>query len=120
MEEEIWNRITNSAKGRFDYATFKEAFPTDKKNKELMADNALWEIIQGFAMSKSQKIMVLELFNKFAMTGIQWKQENIAEFLKDKESLFNKEIFATRITTQMLNSGTDSSVVYNSLSQLLQ
>jgi hypothetical protein len=111
-EELIWNKITNSAKGRFDYSTFQEDFPFDP-------DMIIFKIIIGFAANNEKEIIVLELFNEILIIGYTWDKKELLQFVEEKEKLFKLEIFVARLAINMLNEGTDPVAVYNSICKLL-
>lgn len=118
-EEQLWDKITESAKQKFDFNSLLAKFPFEEENKIKIADNMLWKIIHDLAFGKSAKVLGMEFFNEFAKLGIHWKPEDIDTFLSDKKTLFAKEIFATKTITQMLNDGIELPLVFNSLLQLL-
>ena len=112
IEDKIWDSITDSAKGKFDYSTFKENFPFDP-------DRIIFKIIMGFAMNKKKEILTLELFNEILMTGFKWDEKEIAKFIEDKEKLFKQEIYASQFASNLLNTGHEPIFVFESISKLL-
>ena len=118
-EEQLWDKITESAKRKFDFDSLLAKFPFEGKSRIVIADNMLWKIIHYLAFGKSAKVLGMEFFNEFVMLGIHWKQEDIDVFLSDKKTLFAKEIFATKTITQLLNEGVEPAILFNTLQQLL-
>ncbi|MGB3949343.1 MAG: hypothetical protein WBM13_15260 [Bacteroidia bacterium] len=112
IEEKIWDSITNSAKGKFDYVSFKENFSFDP-------DIIIFKIIMGFSVKTKKEILILQLHNELLLTGIVWDKKEIAKFVEDKENLFKIEIFASQVASNLLNEGNDPISVFNSISQLL-
>jgi hypothetical protein len=112
IEDKIWDTITNSAKGKFDYDSFRENFLIDP-------DMVIFMIILGFASGKSKEMIKMELFNQMLMTGFKWKVEDIADFINDKEELFKLEINLSKTSKNMLDAGNEPLIVYNLISQLL-
>jgi hypothetical protein len=116
MEEIIWRTIADSAKKRFDYASFeKEFFEIDKN----IADNILFNILGGLASGETHNIISEKLFNKILLTGFKWNKKDIIEFLKDKKDLLKIEINATRLAGEMLNSGTNQNSILVAINQIL-
>ncbi len=118
-ENLIWTTITNSAKRRFNYSEFRDGFPLDEETNEIMADNVVWMIINGFQIDKSSEIITAELFNQILLTGLILKKEELTAFVLDKKDLFKTEIGISRLATDMLNNGSDVESVYLVVTKLL-
>ncbi len=112
MENEIWNAITDSAKKKFDYSSFKETFPFDP-------DMVIFTIIISLGTNKSEEIITLDLFNQMLMTGFIWDKGEISNFIKDKKTLFKHEIYAAQLANDMLSKGNKPVVVLAAVSQIL-
>jgi hypothetical protein len=115
-EDLIWDRITNNAKNKFDYVSFKNNF---KETNKHVAENILFKIIFGFASHKTKKTISLELFNEILLLGYNWKLEDIQIFVDDKDHLFELEIYATQLVNAMLQEGKDPRSVLTSINQIL-
>lgn len=112
IEEKIWNTITDSAKRKFDYSSFKKDFPFDP-------DNVIFKVIVGLVNKKEKEELIAELHIEMLMTGFIWKKNDIEKFIDGKESLFKTEIFATQLAFDMLQKGNAPLIVLNSISQIL-
>jgi len=117
MEDLIWNRITDSAKKKFDYKTFESEF---NKIDDNIAENIIFQIIVGFASDKTEEIIALELYNQMLMTGFVWQLDEIQKFIEDKKSLLKIEIYSAQLASSMLQDDNDPLSVLNGINQLLQ
>ncbi len=113
---EIWDYITNSAKRRFDYSTLEEQFSFDSD----WADIILWDVIVGFAGGKKKDIIALEIHTKLIGPQVNWEVKNILQFLDDKEKLFQLEILASRMATEMFYNGGKPAIILTEMTRLLQ
>ena len=91
-EELIWNRITNSAKTRFDYTSFADKFNEIDEN---IAENILFKIIVGFAVKKTKTELSHELFNDVLLIGYKWDLKEIHDFINDIEELLKLEFYVS-------------------------
>ena len=112
-EDIIWDAITNSAKTKFDYASFEANFP-------FSPDMLLFSIIVGLATGRNKEEMSFELYNQVLAVGFSIDQTEILDFINRHESTFGMEVLAARIAGDMLSQGTDPMAVYISISQLIK
>ena len=117
-EDFIWDRITESAISKFDFEEISKEF-NDSFNQIDIFENIVFTIIIGFASNKEEKIICLEIFNQVIITGFEWKIENIQEFIKNKDELFQSEIYCASLAMSMLNTGFDCESVLNSINTFL-
>ena len=112
IEDKIWDSITNSAKSKFDFASFK-------KNMPQFADNALFKIIVDFAMNKPINAIAGELHNQVLMTGFVWKMDDINDFLEGKKEILKHEIYIAQLAADMLQNGNSPQGVFTTITGLL-
>lgn len=117
-EDFIWDRITESAISKFDFEEFGNEF-NDSFNQIDIFENIVFTTIIGFASKKEENIISIEIFNQVIITGFEWKLENIQEFIKDKEELFQSEIYCASLAISMLDNGYDCESVLNSINTFL-
>jgi hypothetical protein len=115
-EELIWDRITNSAKTRFDYTTFAKEFNEIDEN---IAENILFKTIVGFASKKTKSELSFELFNEILLIGYKCDIKEIRVFIDDKEELLKLEIYVSQLAGSMLQNGQDPLSVLQFANQLL-
>lgn len=116
IQDLIFDRITNSAKTRFDYKKFESDFEGLPHH---VAENFLFAIIAGFATGKDEKEISLKLFNDILMMGFIFEKNQLEEFLIDKKKLLSKEIFVMQTSLGMLDDNSDEIAVLNFVNQLL-
>jgi hypothetical protein len=115
-EDPIWDAITNSAKTKFDFASFENEF---KDFNEYIAENILFNIILGFASDKDQERIVNELHSAILRTGINWKVEEINAFVSDKDKILMLEILVMKLARTMLNEGVKETDVMETVNNML-
>jgi hypothetical protein len=113
FEDLIWDSITNSAKKKNDFASFKKDYPLD-------ADMILFKIIVDFAIKKDLEIIANEIHAQLLMTGFMWKMEEIIDFLNGNKEFLKLEISVAKLASDMLQTGSDPVSVYKSMQLLLE
>ena len=107
--ETIWNAITNSAKKRFDYASFEKESP-------FVTDTILLKIIIDLASRKSTDTIASQVQKA---TNNEWSQEQIEAFIADKDEVFKREIFATKLYGNMQYEGNELEDMYYEVSKYI-
>jgi hypothetical protein len=113
----IWDIITDSAKKRFDYSEFENDFDEGYNH---IPHNLIRLIISGFASEKTNIEIVATLFTEMLMIGLKWDKEDIKEFIKDKDIIFEDEIKIARKTNEMLKKGIKPESVLDTLVEFIQ
>lgn len=116
IEDLIYNRITDSAKLKFDYAEFAMGFEGMPNH---VPENFLFGVIAGFASDDSKETVVAKLFNEVLMMGFMVDRKELIDFVEGKEKLFSLEIYVLQLASTMLQNGDDPLGVLNSVNQLL-
>ena len=94
-EDKVWNAITESAKTRFDFNEFDQAFSEfDLPNA---SDNVLFMIIAGYAARHSPEKIASDIRMQFAAISIGFREGALERLMKDKETQLKTEIRATAI-----------------------
>ncbi len=117
-EDFIWDRITESAISKFDFEEFGNEFNETINDIDIF-ENIVFITIIGFASKKEKSTISLEIFNQVIITGFEWELEKIKEFLKDKEEIFQTEIYCASLAMSMLENGNNCESVLNSINSFL-
>jgi len=117
FEEKIFDKITDSAKARFDYSSFSSELNDYKEN---LAENILFTIISSLSVEEDVNIISLKLFNELLMCGLKWDLELIKQFVTDRKVDLQLEIFATNLAANMLHNGENPLTVLNAVNQILK
>lgn len=112
----IFDQITDSAKKKFDYESFRLGF---EDLPEYVPENFLFGVISGYAIGDEEHLIRIKLHNEILMLGFIFELDAIEKFLIGKKELFSKEIFITGIAIDMLNNGSDPLAVLNFTNQFL-
>lgn len=112
----VWDAITNSAKGKFDYHSFEESFNEVDEN---FAESILLKIIIGFANEKTEEVISLEILNELLMIGFAVELEEIENLVKGKRNILKAEVFTTQMAHSLLEQGNDPVMVLKSIGLLL-
>jgi hypothetical protein len=104
-EDEIWDTITASAKGKIDYAGFAALFPFNP-------DNFLSSIVYGFAIDRSTEVIAGKISAQVFMTGNTVDENALSHFIEGSHSKLKKEVTLTKMALQMLNDGDEPLEVY--------
>ncbi|HEY5040903.1 MAG TPA: hypothetical protein VIK53_02770 [Verrucomicrobiae bacterium] len=102
-EDIVWNTITASAKTRFNYKKFEEAF-SDLGNDNI-AENILFLAVSGFAVEHSIDDVATDINSKLALIGFGFGKGDLQQFLVNKETELKTEIRATKIAMQLFGQG---------------
>ncbi len=114
IENLILEKVTNSAKTKFDFATFAQPF---EKFDKRIPSTILTKTILGFATGKKATQISLELHTHLLTLG--FKLDELKTFVSAKEKIFGIEILATKMAMTMLQDGATSTEIMKSLNQLL-
>ena len=101
--DRIWNKITNSAKTRFDYASLKEAF--DNFGNANISENLLFMIIAGYADGKTNPDLKDHINGEMLPLGLMFSDDDLQDLLLNKSSELKSEILATSFAANLLNQG---------------
>lgn len=117
-EDMIWDRITQSAISKFDYAAFRQDLEsaTDDEN---VAENIVFLTIIEFASSKTEKEVAETIYNQIVLTGFVWEFDRIEAYLEGKKQLFSVEIYACNLAYSLLEETKDPALVLTAVNQLL-
>lgn len=115
-EDLIWNKITNSAKKKFDYKSFEAGF---KEIDENLAENILFKVIVSFASEDTKEFISAKLFSEMLLIGFMWEKDQINAFLRNKDKELCLEIYVTQLANSMLEDGNNATSVLNNVNQLI-
>jgi hypothetical protein len=105
-EEAIWSAITNSAKRRFDYASFEKEFP-------YINDAVLLHIIIDIGSRRSSDEIAGRAYEEVLRTsGQQWNIAQIKQFIEGKEVVFKREIYAAGLFGNLMHEGNELEDIY--------
>ena len=107
-EDQIWDTITEQAKGKIDYRRFQALFPFNP-------DNFLSSIIYGFAVNRGKEVIADKISAQVVMTGNSVDRQALTQFIEDSRSLLGNEIMLTIKALQMLDDGTEPESVFTTL-----
>lgn len=116
IEDLIYDRITDSAKLKFEYAEFAMDFKDLPKH---VPENILFGVIAGFASGESNETVVAKLFNDILMMGFMVDRKELVDFVEGKEKLFALEIYVLQLASTMLENGDNPHGVLSAVNQLL-
>jgi hypothetical protein len=117
-ENVIWDRITQSAMSKFDYAAFRERLKSATED-ETVAENIVFLTIIEFASGKSEDEISELLYNQIVLSGFVWEFEEIQRYVEDKKQTFSIEIYAVSLAYTLLEETKDPAVVLTAVNQLL-
>jgi len=106
-EDLVWGAITESAKGRFDSAGFKNRLSAS--GDERVAEYILFQIIAGYAEELSRAELVSKIDGDLKLFGYSFSAEELDEFLADKEETLSAEIRAAKEVLSGFAQGQDAS-----------
>jgi hypothetical protein len=112
QEKDIFDLIINSAKTRFDYATFEKAF--SKK----LADDLLFRILVHLAKGDNPGVITANI-EMILLTTQGQVFENANAFITDNADKWKREVDALNMSADMLNSGFYLENVFDSVSKIL-
>jgi len=109
----IWDAITNSAKKRFDYASFNKDFP-------FVSDTIILKIVVDLASSKPKDTITTQVYDDvLTATGEHWDTNQITQFISDKDEVFKREIFAVKRAGNMMYEGNEPDDIYYEISKFI-
>lgn len=117
-EDIIWDRITQSAISKFDYATFRERLKT-ATDDETVAENIVFLSIIEFASGKTENEVAEVLYNQIVLSGFVWEFDEVKHFLENKKQVFSIEIYAVNLAYSLLEETKDPALVLTAVNQLL-
>lgn len=112
----VWDAIIASAKTKFDYSSLENQFNVIDPE---IADNFLFKLIIGFAAKDSEVKISYELLNPLLAIGISLPIAEVESFVKGKDKILAKEIFASQIAHSLLEEGEDPQNLLKSILQML-
>lgn len=113
MEEKLWDKITNSAKKKFDYKSFKKGIPAS------VADDFLFKVIMSLAGNRPINIIASEMQMYLMIDGFYMESEVITQFIEEKKNVLGVEIYASQLALDMLAQGIYPENVYLNICQIL-
>jgi len=117
-EDLIWDRITESAMSKFDFAAFQEEV-AGVTGEENVAENIVFMTIVGFASGKDDNSVAESIYNQIILSGFVWEFPVIEQFVSGKKEIFKLEIYATNLAYSLLEETKDTSIVLTAVNQLL-
>lgn len=117
-EDLIWDRITQSAMSKFDFAGFVERLKSATED-ETVAENIVFLSIIEFASGKTEEEIAEILYNQIVLSGFVWEFEEVQRYLENKKELFAIEIYAASLAYTLLEETKDPAVVLTAVNQLL-
>jgi hypothetical protein len=112
-EEIIWSAITNSAKRRFDYASFEKELP-------YINDAVLLHIIIDIGSRRTNDEIAGRAYEEVLKTsGQHWDLDQIKQFLEGKELVFKREIYAAGLFGNLMHEGNELEDIYYEVSKFI-
>jgi hypothetical protein len=91
-EDIVWNTITDSAKTRFDFSSFKASI--SNFDEGTMAENILFMTIIGHAQNQSIDEIVSRIHSELLLLGLRAENDEISRFVADRLEDLQLEIKA--------------------------
>jgi hypothetical protein len=102
-EELIWDAVTESAKRKFDFPTFKAGL--GNMADDTIADNIIIMVVAGHASKRPDK-EITELINtELLLLAVRFPAEALEQFVKDTKTVLKDEIRAADIALTLLHQG---------------
>ena len=117
MEEYIWNTITDSAKGKFDFEGFKKPLIEFDEN---LPEIILFKIIIELANKTEPKIISAKIFNDLLLSGFNTDKKDLDVLIEELADKLKVEILATQLASGMLNDGTSEANILQAINQFLR
>jgi|GEM_PF-2137155 len=112
-EETIWSAITNSAKRRFDYASFEKEF-------SFVHDAVLLHIIIDIGSRRTADEIANRAYDEVLRTsGQHWDILQIKQFIEGKELVFKREIYAAGLFGNLMHEGNELEDIYYEVSKFI-
>lgn len=102
-EERIYDKITQSAKKRFDYLTFEKGLNWPHSDIDF-ADKILWMILVHLTNGEKPALIAARILGEMLTSGFDIDRKSIEEFIKDNENNWKLEIATLKMATDMLKS----------------
>ena len=113
----IFEKITNSAKVKFDYETFEAKFGDIPAT---VPDMVLLEIICGFASDDSIEVVTAKALNQILMIGLFIESAKLQKVIEDIKPEIKIEIGIANMAINMLDDGADPNAVLEFVNKMLQ
>ena len=105
-EDIVWDAITDSAKGRFDYAAFEANFSEFGYGN--IAENILFMTIVGHVQKHSVEKIASDIRGQLLMMGVAGKERWIDEFVEARQEDLKSEISAAEMAIALTQMGVDT------------
>lgn len=116
-EDLVWNKITDSAKNRIDYAALVESF--EEVGDPVLPENILFQIILGRAAGDGKETIASRLESQLMVLGIGSENGAFLELVEEIEPAVSKEVLAASVALALFQEGNDPIDVLATVSQLL-
>jgi len=113
----VWNKITDSAKTRFDYEELVSAF--GEIGDSQMAENLLFQILLGLAVEDDEETLAAKLTSQLIVLGIGVGDGSMLELIREIRPAVVKEVLATKVALTGFRDGNDPNDVLVTVSSLL-
>lgn len=110
--------ILASAKTRFNYREFLEAFPN--ADEFFVEEEFLFPVIAGKAFGETDAEIAEKMLSNFQTSGYPFKQNDLLKMIAQKGKELGPEILAFKIASDSLNEGAHPTAVIQQISQLLR
>ncbi len=116
IEEQIWSRIVNSAKSKFDYETFHNKF---KEFNAAIPERIVFHLIVSYASGENEESITQNLKNELQGIGYPYKEENVYNFVKNNHKAFSAEIYAAYLAFSLLEEQEEEHKILETVDNLL-
>lgn len=110
----IWDKIVNSAKKRYNYEAYLKFFDNPH-----IYDQLLLHIIIAFASGESHEEISINLHNELHHIGFTMREDEVAELIKDKHTVFSNEIYAAYLAFSLMEEGNSDIEILGHITHLL-
>jgi len=100
----VWNTITESAKGRFDYAGFKNSLSA-LGDDERTAEYILFQMVVGYAEGHSAAEVLSKVSGDLLLFNCTLPAGELEAFLADKKEILKEEIRAAEEALSAFDQG---------------
>jgi hypothetical protein len=114
----VWNTITESAKTRFDYASFESGF--SNFDDGTMAANVLFLTIIGHSQERPIDAIVSDISQKFLLLGLGIDEGGLREFVANRHTDLAREIMAVKFALALFDVPTEPSSVLVQIQNILE
>ena len=116
-EDIVWRTITESAKGRFDYAEFKNRLAVSED--ERTAEFILFLIIEGTAEGLSAEQLLSKVSGDLLLFGYSVSNADLEVLLTDKKEILSAEVHAARMVLSGFSQGQHAPELLEQVHKLL-